>query len=105
MKGKKLTEWLANKKVVSSCAAIALAAVIGGVSLFSGVGETPEFPSYTDPIMETSIIEDETPLASQPKTTVKTTSSTKTIRKTVKLKKGFQEELHQETENQNKSNQ
>ena len=87
MKGKKLTEWLANKKVVSSCAAIALAAVIGGVSLFSGAGETPEFPSYTDPIMETSIIEDETPLASQPKTTVKTTSSTKTIRKTVKLKK------------------
>ena len=61
MKGKKLTEWLANKKVVSSCAAIALAAVIGGVSLFSGAGETPEFPSYTDPIMETSIIEDETP--------------------------------------------
>ena len=87
MKGKKITEWLANKKVVSSCAAIALAAVIGGVSLFSGAGETPEFPSYTDPIMETSIIEDETPLASQPKTTVKTTSSTKTIRKTVKLKK------------------
>ncbi len=87
MKGKKLTEWLANKKVVSSCAAIALAAVIGGVSLFSGAGETPEFPSYTDPIMETSIIEDETPLASQPKTTVKTTSSTKTTRKTVKLKK------------------
>ena len=59
MKGKKITEWLANKKVVSSCAAIALAAVIGGVSLFSGAGETPEFPSYTDPIMETSIIEDE----------------------------------------------
>ena len=56
-------------------------------SLFSGTGETPEFPSYTDPIMETSIIEDETPLASQPKTTVKTTSSTKTTRKTVKLKK------------------
>ena len=55
--------------------------------------------------METSIIEDETPLASQPKTTVKTTSSTKTTRKTVKLKKGFQEELYQETENQNKSNQ
>ena len=51
MKGKKVTEGLANKKVVSSCAAIALAAVIGGVSLFSGAGETPEFPSYTDPII------------------------------------------------------
>ena len=108
MKGKKLTEWLANKKVVSSCAAIALAAVIGGVSLFSGTGETPEFPSYTDPIMETSIIEDETPLASQPKTTVKTTSSTKTTRKTVKLKKAskksYTKKLKTKTKVTNKTN-
>ena len=108
MKGKKLTEWLANKKVVSSCAAIALAAVIGGVSLFSGAGETPEFPSYTEPIMETSIIEDETPLASQPKTTVKTTSSTKTIRKTVKLKKAskksYTKKLKTKTKVTNKTN-
>lgn len=87
MKGKKLTEWFANKKLVSSCVAIALAAVIGGVSFFSGAGEAPEFPSYTDPVMETSIAEEETPLASQPKTTVKTTSKTKTTKKTVKLKK------------------
>lgn len=108
MKGKKLTEWLANKKVVSSCVAIALAAVIGGVSLFSGAGETPEFPSYTDPIMETSIIEDETPLASQPKTTVKTTSSTKTTRKTVKLKKAskksYTKKLKTKTKVTNKTN-
>lgn len=108
MKGKKLTEWLANKKVVSSCAAIALAAVIGGVSLFSGAGVTPEFPSYTDPIMETSIIEDETPLASQPKTTVKTTSSTKTTRKTVKLKKAskksYTKKLKTKTKVTNKTN-
>lgn len=108
MKGKKLTEWLAKKKVVSSCAAIALAAVIGGVSLFSGAGETPEFPSYTDPIMETSIIEDETPLASQPKTTVKTTSSTKTTRKTVKLKKAskksYTKKLKTKTKVTNKTN-
>ena len=108
MKGKKVTEWLANKKVVSSCAAIALAAVIGGVSLFSGAGETPEFPSYTDPIMETSIIEDETPLASQPKTTVKTTSSTKTTRKTVKLKKAskksYTKKLKTKTKVTNKTN-
>ena len=87
MKGKKLTEWFTSKKIVSSCAAIALAAVIGGVSLFSGAGEAPEFPSYTDPVMETSIEEEETPLASQPKTSVKTTRSTKTTKKTVKLKK------------------
>lgn len=28
----------------------------------SGAGDVPEFPSYTDPVMETSIEEDETPL-------------------------------------------
>ena len=34
-----------------------------GVCLFSGAGDVPEFPSYTDPVMETSIQEDETPLS------------------------------------------
>lgn len=87
MKEKKFREWLSNRKIVTGCAAVALAAVIGGVSLFSGAGETPEFPSYTDPVMVTSIQEEETPLASQPKTTTKTTKSTKTTRKKVKLKK------------------
>lgn len=87
MKGKKVRKWLTSKKVVTSCAAVALAAVIGGVSLFSGTGEAPEFPSYTDPVMVTSIQEEETPLASQPKTTTKTTKSTKKTKKKVKLKK------------------
>lgn len=39
--------------------------VLGGGSLFSGAGEAlefPEFPTYTDPVMETSIQEEETPL-------------------------------------------
>lgn len=108
MKGKKLTEWFTNKKIVSGCAAIALAAVIGGVSLFSGAGDVPEFPSYTDPVMETSIQEDETPLASQPKTTVKTTSKTKTTKKTVKLKKAstksYTKKLKTTTKVTNKTN-
>ena len=58
--------------------------------------------------METSIIEDETPLASQPKTTVKTTSSTKTTRKTVKLKKAskksYTKKLKTKTKVTNKTN-
>lgn len=87
MKGKKIREWLSNRKIVTSCAAVALAVVIGGVSLFSGAGEAPEFPSYTDPMMVTSIQEEETPLASQPKTTTTTSKKTKTTRKKVKLKK------------------
>ena len=86
MKGKKLRNWLSGrKKIISGCAAIVLAAVIGG-GLFFGTGEEPEFPSYTDPILEVSIQEEETPLASAPKTTTKTTRSTKTTKKTVALK-------------------
>lgn len=84
---KKIIQCLSNKKVISGCAAIALAAVIGGVSLFSGFGSEPEFPSYTDPVMETSIDEEETPLASQPSVSTTTEKKTKTTKKKVKLKK------------------
>lgn len=47
----------------------------------------PEFPDFTDPVVETTITEDDTPLASKPKVTTKTTSNTKTTRKKVRLKK------------------
>ena len=66
-----------------------LAAVIvlaGGFNVWQS-SQVPEFPDFTDPVMETTITEDDTPLASKPKVTTKTTSNTKTTRKKVKLKK------------------
>ena len=49
--------------------------------------DIPELSSYTDPVIETTITGDDTPLASKPKVTTKTKRKTKTTRKKVKLKK------------------
>ena len=49
--------------------------------------DIPELTDYTDPVIETTITGDDTPLASQPKVTTKTSTSTKTSKKTVRLKK------------------
>lgn len=73
-----------------------LAAVIvlaGGFNVWQS-SQVPEFPDFTDPVMETTITEDDTPLASKPKVTTKTTSNTKTTRKSC-LKSGNQD-LYQE---------
>lgn len=42
--------------------------------------------NYTDPVVEQTIEDDDTPLASQPKVTTKTTKSSKTTKKNIKLK-------------------
>ena len=57
--------------------------------------DIPELTDYTDPVIETTITGDDTPLASQPKVTTKTSTSTKTSKKTVRLKKSSQKDLHQ----------
>lgn len=49
--------------------------------------DIPELTDHTDPVIETTITGDDTPLASQPKVTTKTSTSTKTSKKTVRLKK------------------
>lgn len=74
-----------KKKAVAGCVAAAIV-LAGGVNVWQS-SQVPEFPDYTDPVMETTLTEDDTPLASQPKVTTKTTSNTKTTKKNVKLKK------------------
>lgn len=65
-------------KIISCISAV----VICGTAMF--VAHEPEFPSYSDPVMEITIQEDEVPLASVPKVTTQT-SKKKTTNK-VKLK-------------------
>lgn len=48
--------------------------------------QVPELPNYTDPVVEQTIEDDDTPLASQPKVTTKTTKRSKTTKKNIKLK-------------------
>ena len=66
--------------------------------------DIPELSSYTDPVIETTITGDDTPLASKPKVTTKTKRKTKTTRKKVKLKKSIKEIIHQKTSKKEKNN-
>lgn len=74
-----------RKKALAGCLA-AVIVLAGGFNVWQS-SQVPEFPDFTDPVVETTITEDDTPLASKPKVTTKTTSNTKTTRKKVKLKK------------------
>jgi hypothetical protein len=60
--------------------------LIGGVAVVQDTINTIELASYVDPVLETSIEEEETPLASSPKVTTTSKTSTKTTTKNVTLK-------------------
>ena len=82
---KKIAEVIRSRKFVGGIAAVALAVIVGGTAIYQQTA-APELPVYdADPIMETSLEEEETPLASAPVTTTKTTK--KTSKKNVKLSK------------------
>lgn len=68
------------KKILVSAAVMML-----GVVAFQGYSGISNLPSYIDPVMETTIEKEETPLAAQPQVTTKT--KTKTTKANVKLKK------------------
>lgn len=82
---KKITELLKKHRAASVIAALTLVLVAGSVYSLQQVGQVPELPVYTDPEMETTIEEEETPLASKPKVQTKTSRATST--KKVKMKK------------------
>lgn len=77
---------LKSRRFLGSVAALATAVVIGGTAFFQNATKiVPEFPEVEDPVVEISLEEEETPLASAPKVTTKI--STKITKKNVKLKK------------------
>ena len=80
---KKIVELLKKKKVAAGLTAVVLAVAVGGTAVIQQ-NQIPELPSYTDPVMETTIEEEETPLASQPKVNTKTSKSTSTKKVTMK---------------------
>lgn len=85
MKQNVLKSILNNNRAKGGIAALALAVIIGGAALISEPSEVAELPSFTEPIMEATLQEEETPLAAAPKVTKKTTK--KTSKKTVKIAK------------------
>jgi hypothetical protein len=82
MKGKSIKDFFNRKKIVAStCAVLSAALLIGGVAVVQDAINTIELASYVDPVLETSIEEEETPLASSPKVTTTSKTSTKTTTK------------------------
>lgn len=86
MKRVNLKNFLKNKKMAAGCIAAAALLTVGSLSMVWQDSQVPELPNYTDPVVEQTIEDDDTPLASQPKVTTKTTKSSKTTKKNIKLK-------------------
>lgn len=81
---KKLADLFRNRKIAAGVTAIVLAVAVGSTAVVQQKSQILELPSYTDPVLETTIEEEETPLASAPK--VNTTTSKKTSSKKVTMK-------------------
>ena len=75
-----------KKKIVAGCIAAAALITAGSFAMVWQDSQVPELPNYTDPVVEQTIEDDDTPLASQPKVTTKTTKRSKTTKKNIKLK-------------------
>ena len=67
----KIKEFLTRKKVAAGCVAAAAVIAAGSFSMVMQSSDIPELSSYTDPVIETTITGDDTPLASKPKVTKK----------------------------------
>ena len=80
----KLKDFFKKKKIAAGCIAAVITA--GSLAMVWQGSQVPELPNYTDPVIEQTIEDDDTPLASAPKITTKTTKNTKTTRKNIKLK-------------------
>lgn len=65
----KIREFLTRKKVAAGCVAAAAVIAAGSFSMVMQSSDIPELSSYTDPVIETTITGDDTPLASKPKVT------------------------------------
>lgn len=88
MKGKKIREFFTKKRAVAACCGVLAAALVAGSAItVQDTMNAIEVASYVDPIMETSLEEEETPLASTPKVTTTTKTSTKSSSKTTTISK------------------
>ena len=87
-----------KKKLAAGCIAAAAVITAGSLAMVWQDSQVPELPNYTDPVVEQTIEDDDTPLASAPKVTTKTTRNTKTSRKNIKLNctDSNKPEIHQE---------
>lgn len=86
MKKKSIKEFFRQKKAAAGCVAAAAIIAAGSFGISWQSQDAVVFPSYTDPVLETSLTGDDTPLASKPKVTTKKKTSTKTTSKKVRMR-------------------
>lgn len=100
----KIKEFLTRKKVAAGCVAAAAVIAAGSFSMVMQSSDIPELSSYTDPVIETTITGDDTPLASKPKVTTKTKKKDEDNEKESKTEKSIKEIIHQKTSKKEKNN-
>ena len=71
MKKMNLKNFFMKKKIAAGCIAAAALITAGSFAMVWQDSQVPELPNYTDPVVEQTIEDDDTPLASQPKVTTK----------------------------------
>lgn len=87
MEHMKIRERFRGGSFAAGCALLAAVVTIGSTVIMQDFSRVAEIPEYAaDPVLTVSVEEDETPLASAPKVSTKTSSKTKTTQKKVKLK-------------------
>lgn len=86
MKKKSIKEFFRQKKAAAGCVAAAVIIAAGSFGISWQSQDAVVFPSYTDPVLETLLTGDDTPLASKPKVTTKKKTSTKTTSKKVRMR-------------------
>ena len=67
MKKMNLKNFFMKKKIAAGCIAAAALITAGSFAMVWQDSQVPELPNYTDPVVEQTIEDDDTPLASQPK--------------------------------------
>lgn len=100
----KIKEFLTRKKVAAGCVAAAAVIAAGSFSMVMQSSDIPELSSYTDPVIETTITGDDTPLASKPKVTTKDKKKNEDNEKESKTEKSIEEVIHQKTSKKEKNN-
>lgn len=93
MKKINLKKFFKNKKMAAGCITAAVLLTAGSLSMVWQDSQVPELPNYTDPVIEQTIEDDDTPLASRPKVTTKTTKQNQTT--TVKTQTTVQTDVNQ----------
>lgn len=86
MKKMNLKNFFMKKKIAAGCIAAAALITAGSFAMVWQDSQVPELPNYTDPVVEQTIEDDDTPLAHSRRLQPRQSKRSKTTKKNIKLK-------------------